>query len=56
MTGSGAVTELVCLQCGHHWVPRVSHPKVCPYCKGYNWDKSTWEVENGTSIEDNESK
>ena len=40
------VTELVCMQCGHRWVPRVPHPKVCPHCKHYNWDKSTWEVEN----------
>jgi len=44
-----AVTELVCKLCGHTWVPRVSHPKVCPHCKSYNWDKSPWEVENEVS-------
>lgn len=25
--------ECKCVECGYVWVPRVSVPKVCPYCK-----------------------
>lgn len=50
------VAELVCKQCGHRWVPRVSHPKVCPKCKSYGWDKSTWEVENEVNVESSDQK
>lgn len=50
------VAELVCKQCGHHWVPRVPHPKVCPHCKHYDWDKSTWEVENEVNVESSDQK
>ena len=45
------VTEMECMQCGYHWVPRVPNPKVCPRCKHYNWRKSPWEVENGVNSE-----
>lgn len=39
MTVKGIQAELKCLRCGHEWRPDVEHPKVCPRCKSYLWDK-----------------
>jgi len=30
---------LKCQRCGHEWEARVEHPRVCPRCKTYEWDK-----------------
>jgi len=51
MSEPTATAELVCKRpgCGHVWVPRVPHPKVCPKCKSYDWDKSPQEVDNEVS-------
>ena len=28
-----------CKKCGHTWESRILHPKCCPACKSYAWDK-----------------
>ena len=34
------VPYLLCLRCGHQWIPRRDRrPGVCPICKRYDWDK-----------------
>jgi uncharacterized OB-fold protein len=31
---------LLCLKCGHKWLPRKGLPVMCPRCKSYNWHKN----------------
>lgn len=33
------VVEVECQICGKRWVPRVAHPKECPACTSYDWNK-----------------
>ena len=28
-----------CLKCGYEWIGRTGHPRACPNCKRYDWDK-----------------
>lgn len=34
---------LKCKKCGHTWEPRKKHPRCCPACKSYTWDKARKE-------------
>jgi len=36
-----SLLKLKCKRCGHEWVARVEHPKVCANkeCKSPYWDK-----------------
>jgi predicted Zn-ribbon and HTH transcriptional regulator len=36
-----------CKKCGYEWESRIEEPKVCPYCKQYDWNKQREEKENG---------
>ena len=32
--------QLECKRCGHKWYKRTPfHPKVCPICKRWDWNK-----------------
>lgn len=33
------IRAVKCLRCLEKWFPRVPHPKRCPYCGSYDWDK-----------------
>lgn len=47
MTELQTVGELLCLRCGHKWLPRsVKRPEVCPHCKRYDWDVAPKEVKD----------
>jgi len=39
--GRSKLTILTCKRCRHNWVPRISHPTVCPFCHSPYWDKPT---------------
>lgn len=28
-----------CNQCDYEWIANTQHPKACPRCKRYDWDK-----------------
>lgn len=34
-----SLLELQCKRCDWKWVARSRHPKACPNCKRYDWNK-----------------
>ena len=38
-----------CLKCGNEWDSTLKHPKACPKCKSYTWDKPRKREGDGVS-------
>jgi predicted Zn-ribbon and HTH transcriptional regulator len=38
-----------CKKCKYSWESRINNPKVCPYCKSYNWNKEKEVKEDETN-------
>jgi len=30
--------KMICLRCGHKWIPRIEKPRICPGCRSPYWD------------------
>jgi len=47
--------KLICLRCGHRWVPRKDEVRVCPRCHNPYWDRPREKPRRNGSKEDSDA-